>query len=254
MFDMNNNELILSKRMKAVVDMIPPQSCNIADIGCDHAYVSIYLKRALKAEKVIAMDVRKGPLDIARKNIFERGLKESIDVRLSDGLSKLVPGEVDTIIIAGMGGLLIKDILLRGMDKLNISNPPVLILQPQSDIREVRIFLYSVSYHIEQEMMLKEDGKYYTVIRAVYGKEDCFDREEDITYGRYNIENKDKVLIEFLENEKKIFDNILSGLNDAGKNFDSLNNTNRREKRISEIKDKLSINRTAYGRCMKDEM
>ena len=256
---MNNKEINLSKRMKAVVDMVPPHSCNIADVGCDHAYVSIYLKKEKNVDKVIVMDVREGPLDIARKNILEYGLVDSIDVRLSDGFNKLSPGEADVIIVAGMGGLLIKDILMRGIDVLKTGVPPVLILQPQSDIDEVRIFLYSISYHIEHETMVKEDGKYYTVIRAVYGKELCYRDKEDIVYGRCNILNKDSILIEYLENEERVLKDILSGLNKIndyvpGDNDDNSTKIVRKKQRIEEIKEKLCINRKAYERCVRDEM
>ena len=135
-------DISLSKRMEAVVKMISPQSFAIADVGCDHAYVSIALKLRGMAQKVIAMDVRKGPLAIAEKNIALYGLEESIDVRLGDGLEKLNPGEADTIVIAGMGGLLMRDILERGKRIWCEKEHPVLILQPQSDLDVVRHFLY----------------------------------------------------------------------------------------------------------------
>ena len=109
--------IVLSKRMEAVVNMVSPQSlvvpekkC-IADIGCDHAYVSIALMERGLADKVIAMDVRKGPLEIAAKNVAEYGMENNIELRLSDGMERLKPGEADAIIIAGMGGLLMCSIL-----------------------------------------------------------------------------------------------------------------------------------------------
>ena len=104
-------ELSLSKRMEAVVNMVSPQSFAIADIGCDHAYVSIALRQRRMAQKVIAMDVRKGPLAIAKNNVMQYGLEDTITLRLSDGLEQLQPNEVGTIIIAGMGGLLMMRIL-----------------------------------------------------------------------------------------------------------------------------------------------
>ena len=252
---MENRKLYLSKRMKAVVEMVPPHSSKIADIGCDHAYVSIYLKKEKNADYVIAMDVRKGPLDIAKRNISEFGLDASIDVRLSDGLNELAPGEADTIIIAGMGGLLIKDILTRGADVLNASLPPVLILQPQSDIADVRIFLYSISYHIEQEKMVFEDGKYYTVIRALPGKDKCYSLDEELVYGRCNILNRDDTLIRYLENEERVILDIIAGLEDALKKNEGKTQENVCDDpkyiRINELKKRLIINRKAYGRCKK---
>lgn len=247
------SDIILSQRMKAVVDMVPPHSSNIADVGCDHAYVSIYLKLERNAEHIIAMDVRQGPIEIAKKNIDDYGLTGNIEVRLSDGLSKLAPGEADTIIIAGMGGLLIKDILTRGRDVLCADNPPMLVLQPQSDIHEVRRYLYSIGYHIENETMLNEEGKYYTVILAVPGVSCAYEDEEDFIYGRINIESQSDTLLKYLENEETIFNNILSELNNS-QNDQAGEKRSRKEERIREIEKKIGINRAAYKRCMKNEM
>lgn len=202
-------DFVLSKRMKAVVNMVSPQSFAIADIGCDHAYVSITLMRDNIERKVIAMDVRKGPLEIAAKNVSECGLSDMIELRLSDGLEKLCQDEVDTIIIAGMGGLLIKSILengehiVKGSSKLS-----TLILQPQSDVIEVRRYLYEIGYHIEKETMLEEDGKYYTVIKAVFGRENATFSNVQWQYGAYELLHKDKVLLEYLQKEK----NVLAGI------------------------------------------
>ena len=160
--------MILSNRMEAVVNMVSPQSFVIADIGCDHAYVSIALVERKLAQKVIAMDVRKGPLEIAKKNVTAYAMTDEIELRLSDGLDKILPGEADVIVIAGMGGLLIRDILERGKKILDVDGKrPELILQPQSDLAEVRIFLQENAYDIQQEKMLIEEGKYYTIIKAV---------------------------------------------------------------------------------------
>ena len=194
---------MLSNRMEAVVSMVSPQSFAVADVGCDHAYVSIALVERGIAKKVIAMDVRKGPLAIAAGNVKAANLEGTIELRLSDGFNKLVPGEVDTVIIAGMGGLLIKSILEQGKPVLSAEKPPVLILQPQSDLDVVRIFLYSNAYHIVQETMLIEDGKYYTVMRAEPGSCVTDYNQADWEYGRYNLENRDKILLEFLVKEQK---------------------------------------------------
>ncbi len=206
--------------------MVSPQSFTIADVGCDHAYVSIALMNRAIAKKVIAMDVRNGPLDIARKNITEAGYTKDIDIRLGDGLEKLLPGEADAIIIAGMGGLLMKGILERGCDVLSCEKKrPILILQPQSDLREIRMFLHSHAYHIVCETMLVEDGKYYTVMKAMPTESDFLcksnikDMEsvlsltekysaEEWEYGKYNLINQSQVLLEYLKNEQRVLQNI----------------------------------------------
>lgn len=217
----------LSKRMEAVVNMVSPQSFAIADVGCDHAYVSIALIQRKKASKVVAMDVRIGPLDIARKNVVEAGFSDVIDIRLGDGLGNLETDEVDGIIIAGMGGLLMKGILERGVHILNSAEKrPTLILQPQSDLKEVRMFLQANAYHIVCETMLVEDGKYYTIIKAEpdgakehaentgYGKVETFEEkpysEEEWVYGRCNLVARSEILLDFLEREQKVLQQILT--------------------------------------------
>ena len=216
--------VILSKRMEAVVNIVSPQSrvipekkC-IADIGCDHAYVSIALVERGFADKVIAMDVRKGPLDIAAKNVTEYGMDDSIELRLSDGMEKLKPGEADAIIIAGMGGMLVCSILKKGIGD---AYRPILVLQPQSDVYEVRKFLLEQRYILEQEQMLMEEGKYYTVLRAIpmetVSEKECdvlFEEakknysETELIYGRYGLEHRDAVLYEYLQKEAEVLDTI----------------------------------------------
>ncbi len=203
-------DISLSKRMEAVVKMISPQSFAIADVGCDHAYVSIALKLRGMAQKVIAMDVRKGPLAIAEKNIALYGLEESIDVRLGDGLEKLNPGEADAIVIAGMGGLLMRDILERGKRIWCEKEHPVLILQPQSDLDVVRHFLYEHGYVIERENMLTEDGKYYTVMRAAFCPEESMMEYNDAEwlYGAYNLRHKNGILLQYLQDQSATLQRI----------------------------------------------
>ena len=232
---------VLSKRMEMVVGMLPEHVHTIADVGCDHAYVSIWISMNNLADNVIAMDVRTGPLDIARRNISEYGQNERIDVRLSDGLSGISPGETDEVIIAGMGGLLINSILKNGESILHGDKPPALILQPQSDIDKVRRYLYSASYHITDEAMVMEDGKYYTVIHAYPGYEEPYERSEDWMYGRCNIENRDKVLIDYLNKEASTLQKILDELNSKS--------CPRTSRRIAELENAYYVNRKAYERC-----
>ena len=108
-------DIELSLRMKTVADMVKPGG-RVCDIGCDHAFVSIYLVANGISDRVIASDVRTGPCAIARDNIARWNMTDRIDLRLGNGLATISPGEVDSIIIAGMGGILITDILEAGMD------------------------------------------------------------------------------------------------------------------------------------------
>ena len=100
----------LSKRLYAVASLVT-EGASVADIGTDHGYVPIYLMKNKIASKVIALDINKGPLERARMHVIGHGLKGQIETRLSDGLKNVKPGEVDTMIAAGMGGGLVIKIL-----------------------------------------------------------------------------------------------------------------------------------------------
>ena len=103
----------LSKRLQALADLVS-QDHVLADVGCDHGYIPVFLIQNQRRPKAIAMDIGEGPLKRAQENIRSYGLEGYIETRLSDGLSKLQPGEADTILISGMGGPLMEKILTEG--------------------------------------------------------------------------------------------------------------------------------------------
>ena len=107
----------LSKRLYAVAGLVT-KGASVADIGTDHGYIPIYLIEQGISPKAIALDINKGPLERARMHIVGHGLKDRIETRLSDGLEAVMPGEVDTMIAAGMGGGLIIKILTEGKEVL----------------------------------------------------------------------------------------------------------------------------------------
>ncbi len=156
----------LSKRLQAIADMVTTGS-RTADVGCDHGFVSIYLYENKIAPKVYAMDLREGPLQRAREHIEAKGFSDYIETRLSDGVEALAAGEADTLICAGMGGRLMAEILSKGHEKAAMMKE--LILQPQSELRYFREFLRQSGFVIVKENMIKEDGKFYPIMKAVYG-------------------------------------------------------------------------------------
>mgnify|MGYP000839306868 FL=1 len=151
----------LSKRMQSVADMIQPCDA-VGDIGCDHAFVSIYLIEQHRTKRVIASDVRRGPIAIAKRNIEAMNLADQIEIRMGDGLDTIVPGEVNAVVLAGMGGMLMIDILERGEEV--VTRCDQLVLQPQSDIEKVRRYLAEKGYHLADEQMLIDAGKYYNLL------------------------------------------------------------------------------------------
>jgi len=109
----------LSKRLQAIVNMVTPGN-RVADVGCDHGFVSIYLFQEKIASKVYAMDLRPGPLARAKEHIESYGYTDYIETRLSDGITALEAGEADAVICAGMGGRLMAKILSDGLEKVQM--------------------------------------------------------------------------------------------------------------------------------------
>ena len=157
----------LSKRMEMLVNLVPRDTV-LCDVGCDHGYVSIELIRKEICPRVYTMDLREGPLQRAREHIEEAGLQERITTVLSDGIKDLpADASPDVLLAAGMGGALIQDILEEGKDR--IRKMSYLLLQPQSEIPEVREYLRENGYEILSEDMVLEDGKYYFAMLAKVG-------------------------------------------------------------------------------------
>lgn len=196
-------KITLSARMEAVARMVTPGN-RVCDVGCDHGYVSLYLVQQEIAPCVIAMDVGTGPLDRAREHVQEAGMQQYINLRLSDGLSAYRPGEADSLILAGMGGKLMRRILEREREKTDSFKE--LILQPQSQIREFRAFLREAGYFITDENMILEDEKFYPVIRAVLEKQPSRHQEKielllEDSFGPRLLSEKHPVLQLFLKRE-----------------------------------------------------
>ncbi len=157
----------LTKRLKWIADAVKPGSV-VADVGTDHGYIPVYLAREGVVTKAYAMDVNKGPLEKAKKNIEENGVMDRVFPLLSDGLIQLKDKSVDTVIIAGMGGMLIKRILEEGSAVLK--GVKYLLLSPHHDLEAVRRTLGPLGFGITYEDMLCEGGKTYTLIVCQRGQ------------------------------------------------------------------------------------
>lgn len=201
---------LLSKRLTAVSLLARECDC-IADIGCDHGYISIDLIQRRVAGHVIAMDLREGPLRYAAANVSKYGLSDQIELRLSDGLDALGPEEANGIVIAGMGGKLMADILRKNMDKAR--KMEYLVLQPQSELAIFRTFLSENGFVIDEENMIEEDGKFYPMMRVSF----CLEKkqqlsEEELICGPLLLKGKSDVLKKWLVKEIKIRKNVQSNL------------------------------------------
>lgn len=166
---------MLTPRLECIVSHVKAETA--ADIGTDHAYVPIELIRSGRAKKVIAADVRKGPLEIAAANIEKYGMSDKIETRLGSGISVLDNDEADTVIIAGMGGELICEILGNNIDKTRF---PLFILQPMNSQYELRRWLFENGFEILGEDIECESHRVYNLLEVRYtGKVSCFDKDID---------------------------------------------------------------------------
>lgn len=198
----------LSKRLYAVAKLAAGGKC-LADVGTDHGYVPIYLVEETGLSHAIAMDINRGPLERAKENIRIHGLEERIETRLSDGVAGLQPDEADTVVIAGMGGALTADILRKGREVL--AAVETLVLQPQSEIFQVRRFLQENGYRIIEEDMELDEGKYYPMMKVRHGLQPQWE-DYEYKYGKYLIADRHPVLKEFLEKEYHTYNMIHAGL------------------------------------------
>lgn len=226
----------LSKRLGMIASFVPGGS-RVADIGTDHGYIPIHLVQEGIAKSAIAMDVRKGPLLRAQTHIKEAGLTDLVEVRLSDGLLKLEKNQADCVVIAGMGGELIIHILEEGQHLWDSIS--YWVLSPHSELYKVRKFLAEHEFSIGRETMIKEDGKYYSVMGVTRDSMVSEDRDPELgyRYGKDLLDSKNPVLKEFLQKEQIQIGEILKGLQSS--------ETKNAESRIEELELELKWNKEA---------
>ena len=183
----------LSNRLQAVADEVDPGAI-VADIGTDHGYLAVYLTVENIAQHVIASDRAKGPLTAADQLVSLLSLKPKIETRLDDGLMVLKPNEVDTICIAGMGGMTIIDILSQAPEVLKTAKK--LVLQPQRGASKLRRWLAANHFRITAENLAVDDGFYYIVIVAEPGEMQL--SPEEVSFGPLILKNGHPLLAPYL--------------------------------------------------------
>lgn len=231
---------LISERLLAIAKMVTP-GIPVADIGCDHAYLPIYLIRESIAPYVLGCDVNAGPIIIAKENVMQAELSDRIELRQGDGLSVVEKGEVKSVVMAGMGGKLIMRLLMEGEEVL--SEVSEVILEPQSEVEAVRHFLEDNDFKIISENMILEDGKYYPIMKAVHGKMNL-ERPVYYRYGKILLREENPVLHEFLYREKAYCKELLEELQDNAQAPHVL-------RRIEEVKKDLLINEEALNMLSK---
>lgn len=159
-------ELVLQPRLRLLADMVA-EGCRLADVGTDHGYVPVYLRQRGKIPCAIASDIVEGPLQHARETAAEYGV-EGIDFRLCPGLEGVAPHEVDTVLIAGMGGETIQSILAAA--PWTREGAHLLLLQPMTKVEYLRKWLADNGYTFTEERLVFDKEHLYPVFAVRGGR------------------------------------------------------------------------------------
>ena len=191
---------MLSKRLQIIANLVPSDS-NVADVGCDHGYLLIYLKDNHFNGKLLGIDNKKGPIESFKKNLIAKKYEDKIDIKLSSGLMD-VDSNFNTIVIAGMGYDNIKKIIIDSLNKLDFID--TFIIDSHTKEEEVRRFFVSLNYLIENEVIVNENDIFYEIIKFKKGRA----KYSDIEYKFGPILLKEKSDIFIKKWEQKYLKNI----------------------------------------------
>jgi len=150
----------------AMTAQLVPQGLIVADIGSDHAILPVHLVRCGISPRAIASDIEVGPLQNAAKTVKQAGLEDKIELRQSDGFSRFAAADANAWVLAGMGGTLMARLLSAA--PWLCAPGTVVIAQPMRRANELREWLISHGFRIEQELACRDAGRTYTALRAVY--------------------------------------------------------------------------------------
>lgn len=220
----------LSIRLKMIINQVDECS-SIVDVGTDHGYVPIYLVKNHICGRAVASDINNGPIEKAQINVNFEGLKDKISCRLGTGLKTVEKGEVEGVIIAGMGGNLTRDILLQDWEK--VRGYKFLILQPAQNPEVLREFLYNNEFEILNEDLCFEDNKFYELFKVKYSTSSYrmkIDSELDYEVSQILREKHHPLLNKFIQNKIEKYENIAEYIKE---------NTESARLRKSQVLDKI---------------
>ncbi len=201
---MLNIEKSLTPRLRMIANLVP-KCDSLCDIGTDHAYVAIYLAKKGVAKKIIAADIKKGPLMQAEKNIALFEAEGIVETRLSNGFEKIGEGEAECAIIAGMGGETIAEILE------NEKGCKYFVLQMQTAHKHLREYLSSHGYIICDEAVCKEERKMYTAMLVTRGEDQNLSEVEK-EIGPVLIKKKEPLFYDYIRYRMYEIDSILKNM------------------------------------------
>lgn len=233
------NEDQLSKRLQAVVSYIPC-GMRIADIGSDHAYLPCHVIKRGLSSFAIAGEIADGPLHSAKQQVKKSGVEDYVDVRKGDGLQVLKAGDVDCIIIAGMGGRLISRILEKGKDKL--AGVSRLILQPNIGAVHIRKWLLDNEWELVSEQILEEEEKIYEILVAERGEpmKPYQHIENELLLGPFLLKENSKVFRKKWSVELQRWEKIVENLDQSQTRPDTLAKKEEFLRKIAIVKEALT--------------
>ena len=187
----------INSRLKKIGDLVEANSFCL-DVGCDHAFLDIYLVTRNKDIKALASDIAEGPLEQAKKNIKRERLENKIETRLGPGLTTYTK-EINTIIISGMGGRNIIGIC-KDSPKV-LKQVDTMIISPNNYQEDVKRYLTKNGFYIENEEFVKDKKFIYQIIIFKKGKKKY--TKKDYFFGPVFLIKKGPLFREYYERELK---------------------------------------------------
>ncbi len=233
----------LKGRLKLIYDMIP-QCDTLCDIGTDHALIPAYALLNKRCRRAIATDMRKGPLVQAKQTLKAYNLQSIMDLRLGNGLEAISMDEADVIVIAGMGGVLITELMGNQLDKAKKAKR--IILQPMYAQEVVRPFLWQHGFTVIDEALTREGKKLYQVLAVVYDETASAPCMKDHLYeviGEGLINNRDPLLEDWLCDRIKKQRKIVNGMRSAALPRPNLEQEEELLRDLESLRSKLFNNR-----------
>lgn len=231
---------MLTERLEKVKNLVENSEIT-ADVGTDHGYVPILLIKEKRAKHVIASDVNQGPLDSAKRNLFKYGVSDKTETRLGSGLLTLKQNEADTVIIAGMGGVLMADLLEEGKEIAKTIKS--FVLQPMNSQDYLRKYLIENGYIIEFECLAREREKIYNILKVKRGESAPFEKEIYYHIGENFKFTDEELLNYYLTKKHNHYSSVIKNLENASREVDKqLEEYRLLEREIEEVMKKRGIN------------
>ena len=229
----------LSKRLALIGESINDVTV-MADIGTDHGALPIMLVKSGRCQKAIASDINKGPVEIVTKRVGLARMVEKIEIRKGDGLQILKPGEVNLIVIAGMGGALITEILGTSPNICK-RNDVQLILQPNTEPGVVRAWLTANNFIITKEELAYDQGKFYEMMWTEFSERpNHYPGDYDGIIGGFLVRDRHELAIPYLKKKLLETEDVFDYLNVEIQRAD-LDNKENIADRLKQIEKKIMV-------------